>query len=392
MIFIAVMDKFQFTDAIQNGIAIMRLDRHIGPDPMNASTPFIDGSYFAEEMYRHHSHGLKCQVRINSVGGNVIQGYNILEAVEMTGADTHCYGLAASMAGMILVRGKRRTCDSHAVALVHAASNKKMPGSPITASINNSLKTVLKERTKFTEDRINTMMDGTEDYTFDASEMLSNGMVDEVLPSNVKVGKTRVNASASELFAVYGSISDNLNTKSTMNWWKFLFNKASEEEGLAEMIALKNAKEKADADVVRLTAELAAKNLEVSNLKTQIENVGKVSVKEKATKLVTDAITAKAFVPKDEAEKASMIAMAENNFDLVEKMFKGMTPAKRETVASTVTNSAERSANVPNGGKTYEWLAQNDPDELDRIQENDPELFNRLADEYNQSKRNPAKA
>jgi ATP-dependent Clp protease protease subunit len=58
----------------------------------------------------------RIQVWINSPGGDVDDGYNIYNAMlkTKTKVDTHCYGMAASMAGAIFQAGHRRTMADYA--------------------------------------------------------------------------------------------------------------------------------------------------------------------------------------------------------------------------------------------------------------------------------------
>lgn len=88
----------------------------------------INGALFQEELLRLDTMGKKrVQVWINSVGGDVLDGFNIYNAIlkSKTPVDTYCVGMAASMAAVIFQAGRKRIMADYGILMFH---NPYIPG------------------------------------------------------------------------------------------------------------------------------------------------------------------------------------------------------------------------------------------------------------------------
>ena len=82
----------------------------------------ILGSDFEREILSLDDKGKKrIRVYINSVGGSVIDGMSIYNAIihTKTPVDTYCVGIAASIAGVIFTAGKNRYIADYGLLMIH---------------------------------------------------------------------------------------------------------------------------------------------------------------------------------------------------------------------------------------------------------------------------------
>ena len=367
--------EFLFTNQVIGNEAFMRLNQQIGPDA--SGDPYIDGAKFSDEMYRNKAAGRKNIVKINSPGGRVLHGWNIVDSIIETGADTFNTGVAYSMAGICLLFGKHRKSYDYAGMMIHAPRNTSGENTPSVEFAKGQFKTLLETRTKLSKAEIDNIIDGGKDHFYTAQEAFEKGLIDEVVPSG-RLITPPLNASAKDLCAFYNSQDQNQNNdmdfKEILN---SLTGKKNESESIVAVTQMKG-------EIESLTASVAAKDQELTALKakvTELENAGKANdVKAKATKLIEDAEKAYKLVGLKSEDKAKLIENAIANFEGAELMIKSM-PSKKEFAAAGAIKDEKGDT------MTYEHLAKHDPKQLAQIAENDPELFARLADEYNESKK-----
>lgn len=351
-----------FTDKVIGNEVFMLLDRHIGQDD---NMPFLLGSEFAAEMYYWKSQGYAIKVKINSIGGRVVDGWSIVDAIIECDAETINIGLAASMAGIALMFGKTgaRSANDYATAMIHAP---KGGNSQFKGIITEQFKTLLKTKTKFTEAEINDMMDSGKDYFFDASQMLEKGIIDRIIPTKLKPN-IPANASINEMLAVYNSINQSETKNEEMEIFNKLFGGKTEMESVANAVQLK-------AEAESLKKENDALKAEKAVLECKVQEAEKVANAAKNKQFVADAVKAGKIENKPEviASWEKMIAADEES---TKAILSAMVPQKTKSVVEGIdpTNKA---------GLTYEELAKKDPAKLNWIAENDPELFAKLQDEY----------
>jgi hypothetical protein len=281
------------------------------------------------------------------------------------------------MAGVCLMFGKHRSAYNFARIMIHAPRGGSKAFLEI---VKGQFRDLLKSRTKFTEDEINDMVDSGKDYFFTAYEAKQKGIIDEVIETGKTVALTADQLTDTRaMHLVYNSaLKEELNnnlTKTEMEIWNSIFGKKSDSENAiaaVEMKAENNRLQDAQAKHEETVKALEAKV-------KQLEEAAKFSdVKVKATALIEDAVKAGKMTFKDDAEKAKAIEGATANYDFTKSLIDNM-PTKK--VAAAVTIPAGDGKKV----ETYEWLAKNDPKKLAAIAETDPELFNKLSDEYTES-------
>lgn len=153
----------------------MLLNREIG-----SGENMIDGARFQEELLMLDDMGKKrIKVYINCPGGNVIDGYNILNAIlkSKTPVDTYNVGVAASMAGPIFAAGRKRYMADYARVMMHPVQGENVPADQYE-NMMDSLATALAAKTKVTKDVMRQRMNVTE--WLDASQCLADGLCTEI--------------------------------------------------------------------------------------------------------------------------------------------------------------------------------------------------------------------
>lgn len=369
---------FLFTNRVSGNTVFMLLNQQIGPD--DSKDPYIDGARFSEEMYWHKADGKKNVVKINSPGGRVLHGWNIVDSIIETEADTFNTGVAYSMAGILLMFGKHRKAYDFAGTMIHAPRDMGGKKTQSVEFAKGQFKTLLETRTKFTKEEIEDMMTSGKDYFFTAQEALTKGIIDEIVPSGQSLTPP-TNLSAKALCAFYNSYDENQNSKEMeykdiLNW---LTGKSTEKESVEEVKNMKaqianHASEKKTLEDAKTILEARVKTLE--------DAAKGGEAKAKATTLIEAAIKANKFGTLKDEDKTKLIDNAVANYDAAKLMIDAM-PSKK----------AGSAAEVPSGDKgetkTYEWMAKNDPKGLAAIAESDPDLFNKLSDEYNAQPKKP---
>ena len=152
---------FKYIKNISENEATILLYNQIGDsvDENGMYVSGISGSAFAYEMQYLQDKCKKINVRINSIGGNVLDGYSIVSAIlnSTVKCDTYIDGLAASISGVIAMAGEKCYMADYGTMMLH--NPKGGNSEDVLALVKNTLVTILSKRTKLDEDTINKMMD-----------------------------------------------------------------------------------------------------------------------------------------------------------------------------------------------------------------------------------------
>jgi ATP-dependent Clp endopeptidase proteolytic subunit ClpP len=109
------MKNFWTIQAVNNNTAEILLYGYIKPD--------ASASYFINELRRLEEKFQNINVRINSGGGDVFEGIAIFNAMQQSTANIETYvdGIAASMASIIALGGKKVHMSKNATMMIHQA-------------------------------------------------------------------------------------------------------------------------------------------------------------------------------------------------------------------------------------------------------------------------------
>jgi ATP-dependent Clp protease protease subunit len=305
--------NFRYIRNYSNQEATMLIYDEIGGDG-------IDGNYFAKELFYLDESGCKkVNVRINSPGGSVIDGYSIFSAIINTKCKVTTYndGCAASISGVIFLAGKKRIMADYATFMMHNPAGPVENAVDLTVInlIKEGIKTILSNRSKVTPEMIDGMMNQVS--WFDSSQCLEHGFADEVY-STVNKPQIEITDSVESIWAI---------TNKFLNQSTNMFEKVTNALGLQS-----GANEESVVVAISgLTNSLAAKAKEVETLTNSVSTL---------TNSLTE-LTAK-LKEKEDAEKVAALALATNKAETLiteaVKVGKIANTAKDAWVALAVEN------------------------------------------------------
>lgn len=160
--------------------AIMLLNQPIGPDAENPNAAYIDGPEFERELFDLDQRGYKAiQIHINCPGGNVVQGFSMCNAVNRTKTpvDTYNVGIAASMAAVLFMTGRKRVMADYSSMMVHApfgGTDNKM----LSALRDGCVKILAGKCTGLTEEEVGALVD--KETWLSPAECLAKGFATEI--------------------------------------------------------------------------------------------------------------------------------------------------------------------------------------------------------------------
>jgi len=363
----------KYTNKLIGNTAFMLLNKPIGASTNKNET--ISGPDFAKEVYAEKGLGREIKVKINCFGGDVFQGWDMVDSIIETKAKTEVAGVAYSMAGICLIVGSYRTAYPHSKAMIHSPrrADGKKDESEFMKGIQAQFKSILKGYTKFTEDEITEMIDSGKDYYFTAQQMKDKGMIDEILPSKYNVYAGLSDKGMYEYCNTL--IEQEQNSNIEMEILAKLFGGKTESENLVSAVQMKAENETLKASKAQSDSEIVALKAKIQELEAE---KGKVSARKKAEELIESAVKADKLNGVKAEDKAKWIENATENYDVVKSMIDNMKAQKGVSAASFVSDEKTKD-------KSYAWLAQNEPETLKAMAESDPELFEKLATEHAKS-------
>jgi ATP-dependent Clp protease protease subunit len=354
----------------KDGLPIILIDRHIGTDPVYGNG--ITGSDFVRELNAIENMAYpKCEVWINSVGGSVMDGMDIYNAITNSKIEvtTKCVGIAASIAGVIFQAGDKRVMNDYSLLMMH---NPFGGDDNALQAVKSSLVTMLSTRCSKSELQISNMME--KETWLDSSECKEIGLCDEI---EVSI-ETKVNTENKSAFALY-------------NKWKSVVNKLIEQPKKTKMIKVLNA--------LNLNEDANEESVlkEVNSLKEQIENLTKtVTEKETELKKIQDEkeesaklIAAEELVNKaceegriEKDSVAGFVNLAKNDFEGVKNTLSVM-PVKKVANILPVPNSEPEGRS----GWDFDKWQKEDPKGLENMLKNHKEAYDLLFNNWKENRK-----
>ena len=161
---------------------VLLLNDYLGMDENGNG---IKGSDFARELYELDNLGKKsCEIRINSGGGSVMEGYDIFSAMLQTKmkCDTVNVGVCASMAAIIFQAGRKRTMMDYSLLMFHNPFNEDGSVDSGLVKIKESLVQMVSNKCKKDKYEVSNIFQAT--TWLNAEESLSNNFCDVIESSS----------------------------------------------------------------------------------------------------------------------------------------------------------------------------------------------------------------
>lgn len=357
---------------------IMLINKHVGMDDdfiddkgvlIKGLGMGVDGSLFQEELlFLDQMNKKRIQVWINSVGGVVMDGYNIYSAImkSKTPVDTYAVGGVASIAAVIFQAGRKRYMQDYAWLMYH---NPFGGSKNVLDTMKQSLTTMIAERCKMSLDDVSKMMDRTS--YIGSAEAKNLNLCDAVLSSSQENTKYLRQISDPSNFVrecnlvLNTLIDNNINSNhkksesmdgiEKVNMRLKLNSSARPEDTIAAIDAIENKLSKAESQISNMMREHAElvqnKESELDKLKAKIKQLEEDKLKneqeledcnqklkameadkkkaedaekeEKAKNMVDDYVK-KGAIKNEETVKLKWINLAKNNMQETEEMLKAI--------------------------------------------------------------------
>lgn len=301
-------------------------------------------------------------IRINSGGGSVLDGYSILTAIlnSKVKCDTYIDGLAASMAATIAVCGNKVYMSDYGTFMIHNAQGEDQK---VAALFSETINTILTKRTGNDAESIAKMMD--KETWMDAKTCKKMGFVDEIINTSKKVTKIKASATLEERFAIYNNV---------LNQEKINMKEIAKSLGLAESAT--------EAEIINAINKLNADKTEVQNKLTEIENAKKEAEKlqaearkAKATAVANKLVNEKKMKPE---EVANFVELASATDKSLETMTNMVATIVDPTKSVAIFNPQNASQATGREGWDFQKWSKEDPKGLMEMQNNRPEEFKAL--------------
>lgn len=375
----------------------------------------VNGTEFADTIKNLATQGTvkRIRVRINSVGGSILDGYHIFAAINAINSDNTTYkgcyvdtyidGLAASTAGWVALAGKKVYMLDYARVMLHNPySNKENLSSEDRKTLNalkESIIEIFKNRTKKTEQEIALMMDNC---TFlKAEECLNFGFIDEIISTDKNKNEFDIEfTDLIETFNLYTKKDTqptenkpifepkqaeptqielpetNLNNFNNQNNYTQMdlsniaktlnLNEGAKETDIISAINSLRAYEGLNKEYAKKIDALSAENAALKEDAKKIEDA-------KCEALINQAIKDKKL---KEADKENWLSIAKQNYQAAENALKSM--------GQTPDNNPRFSQNIKNDNKggekswTFSEFLKNDAQALETMKEENAEMYAQL--------------
>lgn len=175
----------------------------------------VTASDFANQLKQLEANNAVINIRINSPGGSVFEGFAIYNAIKRSPAviNTYVDGIAASMASVIAMAGKKvyissvgRMMTHQASSTVYGKSTDLHAAADLIESLNKNMSGIYSAKTGMDEAACATTFLGANDTWFTAEQAVACKLADEIYSSSINV--TAVNTT--DITALWGSFNNSL--------------------------------------------------------------------------------------------------------------------------------------------------------------------------------------
>jgi ATP-dependent protease ClpP protease subunit len=303
-------------------------------------------------------------VRINSSGGSVLEGYSIFSAIQNCKKPIFTFidGVGASISGIIFQAGHKRFMNDFGKLMIHEPSlgiNYELLSpkqKTMIDSFKDSLLTILENNSKLDRAKLDEMMKA--ETWLNANETLNFGLCDEIISTGRVFNNT---PTVKEILNVTNEMLKSKNQiqikmKNVINHLG-LDQSANEEQIIESINSIKN-------ELTSANETIESKKNEVTSLKEENEKL----IEERAINFVENKIEKGIF---DETKKNELIEQAKNNF---EGFVLTCNSIKKQVVKVTNHIKTDGSKEAPK----LRDLEKNNPNEVARLMNHEPELYKEM--------------
>ncbi|GAB3194698.1 ATP-dependent protease ClpP protease subunit/outer membrane biosynthesis protein TonB [Pontibacter aydingkolensis] len=363
----------------------------------------VDTVQFVNEIKYLEKLGVEnLEIRINSGGGSVLAGYDIVDALLTTPMNTTTYiaGMAGSMAGVIAMAGKTVRIVNYGLLMIHSVGGIDNPA--VIEKFNQSLIAIFNTRPGINKSYMEQLM--AKETFFTAQEAIDAGFVDEIVATNHTITQDARNTSLEELVNIYNKIDIKVmeepkveetvieNAEVVVETPEVINEEAVTEEVIAEPEEAKveEPKEEAvaeeSADELKAKLEELAKANEVLTAKlAEQEKVANELVEKENNRLKAEKEAKEMAVINSALEAGKITADVKDtwvnfikiDFDGAKKALDNIVVNKASVDIMDIVNKSTAANAIPTE-KTFRQLEKENPAELERILNETPEIFKEM--------------
>jgi ATP-dependent protease ClpP protease subunit len=353
-----VKESYKYIDNISKEKGTIKLYGEIGK--------VVNAHDFTAELKTLQNECNTIDVHINSFGGSVLDGYAIISEIlnSEKPVNTVVVGLAASIAGVIAMAGKKRSIMDYASWMGHEASS---PDQKISDLATDTLVTFLSNNTKKDKEQIMAMLkketwisdSRVSDYSLQQAKDM--GFFDEIISTKRKLS---VPTNLMDMALLYNKILTEQPMEENKNELQELKNKVTELTESNRVLQTKLT----DAEA----RELDLKNKAEAEAKTRAEALVNKAVKDGKLK---------------EEEKAEYITAATSNFSFVENALEKISNVKpaAKVFDFTKVSNKKGSAEDRSDWTIRDW-EKKDHKGLLEIKNSTPELYDEMYNAFYKQK------
>lgn len=369
------MTGFKYIQNIADGVGEIRVYDNIGLYVKNGKERGVSGSVFADEMAYLKSVCNKINIRFNSDGGSVLDGYGIFSSILNAGVETESFidGVAASTAGWCAMAANKCSIMDYATLMVHGASGSD--DKELISMVNNSIAKMLSNRTGMTAEEAGALMNKETWYSAsnpkDSQVLITKKLVDSIVTTDkkIKIKKTDVR----NLASIYNKL---INTEmSKLNKLLNLGVDAEEKEQEAAVVALNKELTDSKAEIETLKNELKS----LKDEKEKAEKEAKEALKNRATEMVKAFNKAGKIADSEVESTIANASKDEASFAFVSNLLGKIGNGKESKKPFDFTKVTDKVGGVENRSD-WSWSkwSKEDPAGLQRIANETPEVYQEM--------------
>jgi ATP-dependent protease ClpP protease subunit len=418
------MNNFKYIKnlSLEDSEATILLYNTIGivEDEIGNITEGINGEHFAKELEFLSTQVSKIHVRINSPGGNVMDGYSIISAILNSKAEIYTYndGVAASIASLILIVGNKRFAKDYSITMIHNPSSQTAENE-VLEKIKESLITILNKYSIYNKDTLNILMD-KETY-FNAEEAKEARLIDEIENNtekfhiatkdvremaavfNLLINKTEMKSTKKNIIVntlvdkaeTIETIENKLGIESPETLTNELTpddeaekaNEAAKESKKSEMLEdcspltkiksdLGMDDDTADEDVYDFLKSMKDDLEKTKSTLADMVKEAKHAHKQRIDQMVNQLVISKK-ITKDEV--VNVTKLAEVDFETTKNLFDKISTVSKHT---SISNVIKQESTNPKANWTIRDYEKKDPQGLTKIKNENPSEYTRLYNEF----------
>lgn len=353
----------------------------------------IDGEVVASEIVEANARGVnEIEIRINSGGGSVLQGYSILGAMFNSQATIKTFndGVAFSMAGIILLAGKERYAYDFSKLMLHEPSMwgetidtiEDTKARNLLIAFKSSFVSIIKTKTGKVIKDIEELLHNETVYS--AKEAKSEGFIDEIIKLKADTQFQFNNLTTEQLLSAVAQINNNMDAKDLKLVTSHLgLNIDADARSILDKIKEMESKivdfDKLKTELKEIKVKLAEADEKIKTMKTENEDLKTKEAdanKKLAEEIVNKAIEDGKF---KEDKKDELLASANKDLDGFKAIADAMVIIAPDILAQIKAGGDDGKRKDKDGNpKTFKQLTKEDSNYLQDLIDNNPAEYKKL--------------